>query len=137
MNIDYEVKKMITDEGIYATIKTDINSITFFSSENDYKTNFNKYLNELIDEYKNLRKCASFKDNFLKGNLVDNLNMIKSAMKENIEVFFHYDLMGCFEIVSISEKTVKIIDICNNVKYLKHKYFNSLTKDGFSFSVYN
>lgn len=133
MNVEL-TKKLYPNGDIYTTLKTNINSVTFYSNTKNYEENLQKYSKELNKEYITKKKIIDFKEAFLKGN-TNNITMLKEALKQGINVLYHYDFMGCFSVEKVTNKTVKIEDICGNIKFLKYDYFNALLKDAFSFTM--
>jgi len=53
-------------------------------------------------------------------------NVIKTALERGYVITYCYSICGCLEFIKICKKTIKISDICNNIKYLKFDYVDGL-----------
>lgn len=134
MSIAYETTTKKSKGDIYATIKTDLNSVTFQANNSDYRKKHKRYLKDLLEEYVKIKKCYDFKNNFLKSN-TNNVEMLKVAETYRLKVFVHYKDMTNLEVIKITDKTVKVKDNCGNEKFIRHKFFNEIKKECFAYSV--
>lgn len=64
---------------------------------------------------------------------MNKFDLITFALKNNYNVLYSYDLMGCLEITKINKKSFTYIDITNKKGYININKINDFTKYGFKF----
>ena len=110
-------------QGISAPIKLSEKSVTFVLSDRTLEQCIKQYEKQFSSDYwYNEIMLYVFKEFALSDGKI---SALKTIMNDGYTLGFHYNLMGCAEVIRINKKSLTIEDITDSKHYITYDYFNN------------